>query len=40
LVSCGRQDVLRRSGSAWKLAYRKIIVDEAVLRMQNLAVFL
>ena len=40
LMSCGRQDVLRRSGSSWKLAHRKIITDESVLRMQNLAVFL
>jgi len=40
LVSCGRQDVLRRCGSSWKLAHRKIIADESVLRMQNLAVFL
>jgi phthalate 3,4-dioxygenase beta subunit len=40
LVSCGRQDVLRRCGNSWKLAHRNIIADEAVLRMQNLAVFL
>ena len=40
LVSCGREDVLRRSGNSWKLAHRKIIIDESVLRMQNLAVFL
>jgi 3-phenylpropionate/cinnamic acid dioxygenase small subunit len=40
LVSCGRDDVLRRCGDRWKLAERRIIVDESVLRMQNLAVFL
>jgi 3-phenylpropionate/cinnamic acid dioxygenase small subunit len=43
LVSCGSQDVLRRSGQHldhWKLARRTILVDESVLRMQNLAVFL
>lgn len=40
LVSCGREDVLRRCGDTWKLARRKIFVDESVLRMQNLAVFL
>jgi 3-phenylpropionate/cinnamic acid dioxygenase small subunit len=40
LVSCGREDVLRRSGNSWKLAHRKIVADESVLRMQNLAVFL
>ena len=40
LVSCGRDDVLRRCGDSWKLARRNIITDESVLRMQNLAVFL
>ena len=40
LVSCGREDLLRRCGDRWKLARRNIIADESVLRMQNLAVFL
>jgi 3-phenylpropionate/cinnamic acid dioxygenase small subunit len=40
LVSCGREDLLRRCGDGWKLARRNIFVDESVLRMQNLAVFL
>lgn len=40
LVSCGREDLLRRDGDALKLARRTIFVDESVLRMQNLAVFL
>lgn len=40
LVSCGREDLLRRCGDRWKLARRTILVDESVLRMQNLAVFL
>ena len=42
LVSCGREDLLRwcNDSQTWKLARRKIIADEAVLRMQNLAVFL
>jgi phthalate 3,4-dioxygenase subunit beta len=40
LVSCGRHDVLRRCGDQLKLAGRTILVDESVLRMQNLAVFL
>jgi len=39
-VSCGREDLLRRTGDPWKLARRTIYVDESVLRMQNLAVFL
>jgi 3-phenylpropionate/cinnamic acid dioxygenase small subunit len=40
LLSCGREDVLRRCDGALKLARRNIIADESVLRMQNLAVFL
>ncbi|WP_068183138.1 3-phenylpropionate/cinnamic acid dioxygenase subunit beta [Mycobacterium sp. UM_CSW] len=40
LVSCGREDLLRWCGDRWKLARRNIFVDESVLRMQNLAVFL
>ncbi|OBF58765.1 3-phenylpropionate dioxygenase [Mycobacterium sp. 852002-50816_SCH5313054-b] len=40
LVSCGREDLLRRCDGRWKLARRTIVVDESVLRMQNLAVFL
>lgn len=40
LVSCGREDLLRRTDDQWKLARRTIYVDESVLRMQNLAVFL
>jgi 3-phenylpropionate/cinnamic acid dioxygenase small subunit len=41
LVSAGRDDVLRRGDDAvWRLAHRTIMVDESVLRMQNLAVFL
>lgn len=40
LVSCGREDLLRRTDQGWKLARRTIYLDESVLRMQNLAVFL
>jgi Ring hydroxylating beta subunit len=43
LVSCGREDLLRWSDGSQrtlKLARRRIFVDESVLRMQNLAVFL
>jgi 3-phenylpropionate/cinnamic acid dioxygenase small subunit len=40
LLSCGRLDLLRWCDDRWKLACRKIIADESVLRMQNLAVFL
>ena len=40
LVSCGREDLLRWCDDRWKLARRNIFVDESVLRMQNMAVFL
>jgi 3-phenylpropionate/cinnamic acid dioxygenase small subunit len=40
LISCGRQDLLRREDERWRLARRTIVVDESVIRMQNLAVFL
>jgi len=39
-LSAGRSDALRRVGGRWLLARRQIDVDEAVLRMQNLAIFL
>lgn len=39
-VSAGREDLLRHDGDRWLLARRTIMVDESVLRMQNLAVFL
>ena len=40
LVSAGRTDVLRETDAGLRLASREILVDEAVLRTQNLAVFL
>ncbi|MFV0494361.1 3-phenylpropionate/cinnamic acid dioxygenase subunit beta [Mycobacterium sp.] len=42
LLSCGREDLLRwdEPRQTWLLARRSIDVDESVLRMQNLAVFL
>lgn len=40
LISAGREDLLRRGGDGWKLARRTILVDESVMRMQNLAIFL
>ena len=40
VLSCGREDLLRWCDDRWKLARRRIIADESVLRMQNLAVFL
>ncbi len=41
LLSCVRHDLVRRSApGAFKLARREIIVDQSVLGMANLAVFL
>lgn len=40
LVSASREDLLRHTGDGWRLARRTILVDESVLRMQNLAIFL
>jgi phthalate 3,4-dioxygenase beta subunit len=42
VISAGREDVLRRApdGAGWLLARRTILVDDAVLRTQNLAIFL
>ena len=40
LISAGRRDILRVVGSDLRLAHRTITVDEAVLRTQNLALFL
>lgn len=40
LVSAGREDLLRRTPEGWKLARRTILVDDSVMRMQNLAIFL
>ena len=39
-LSAGREDLLRREGEQWKPARRVIMVDESVIRMQNLAIFL
>jgi phthalate 3,4-dioxygenase beta subunit len=40
LVSAGREDLLRHEAGRWKLARRLISVDESVIHMQNLAIFL
>ncbi|MEU5398080.1 3-phenylpropionate/cinnamic acid dioxygenase subunit beta [Streptomyces sp. NPDC005963] len=39
-VSAGREDLLRRTDDGWRLARRTILVDDSVIRMQNLAIFL
>jgi phthalate 3,4-dioxygenase beta subunit len=39
-LSAERTDVLRRSDDGFKIANREILVDESVLKTQNLAVFL
>lgn len=40
LVSALREDILRYQGDELKLARRLVLVDESVVRMQNLAIFL
>lgn len=40
IVSAGRTDRLVEDAQGWRLARRHILLDESVLRMQNLAVFL
>ena len=40
VVCAGRHDRLRGHGDAMRLVERRIDVDEAVLRTQNLAIFL
>jgi len=40
LVSVARTDRLRRAPGGWLLATRDLVIDEAVLRTQNLALFL
>jgi phthalate 3,4-dioxygenase subunit beta len=40
LVSAGRTDTLRLTDDGYRLARREIVVDESVLRTQNLAIFL
>lgn len=39
-LSAGRHDILRPTDGGLRLARREVFVDESVLRMQNLAVFL
>jgi len=40
LLSAGREDLLRQTTDGWQLARRTILVDDSVLRTQNLAIFL
>lgn len=40
VLSAGREDLLRRSAGGWRLARRTVLVDDSVLRTQNLAIFL
>ncbi len=40
LVSALREDLLRYEGDSLKLARRLVILDESVIRMQNMAIFL
>ncbi|MCC5861777.1 MAG: 3-phenylpropionate/cinnamic acid dioxygenase subunit beta [Gammaproteobacteria bacterium] len=40
LMSAERHDLLRRDGNRYRIARREVILDQAVLGMQNLAFFL
>lgn len=40
VLSAGREDLLRRTAGGWRLARRTILLDDSVLRSQNLAIFL
>lgn len=40
VLSAGREDLLRQSADGWRLARRTILIDDSVLRTQNLAIFL
>jgi hypothetical protein len=40
LIACQRHDVLRSEGPSFRLARRRILLDQASLGTKNLAVFL
>jgi len=40
LISAERKDVLRRDGSGWKLCRRVVMLDQSVVDMANIAIFL
>jgi len=40
VVSATRHDTLTQTPEGWRLRARRIMVDESVLRTQNLAIFL
>jgi phthalate 3,4-dioxygenase subunit beta len=40
LITCERQDLLRRTDAGWRIARREIYVDQAPLAVQNLAIFI
>lgn len=40
IISAGRRDLLRRTDEGLRLARRVVMVDESVMRTQNLAIFL
>jgi len=40
LISARRQDVLRRDGQGWKLCRRVVMLDQSVVDMANIAIFL
>jgi 3-phenylpropionate/cinnamic acid dioxygenase small subunit len=40
IISCGREDLLRRSGDSFEIARRRIFVDQGTLGTANLAVLI
>ena len=35
----GRRDLLRRVGGAWKIARRRLVLDQNVLTAKNISIF-
>jgi 3-phenylpropionate/cinnamic acid dioxygenase small subunit len=40
LLSADRQDILRRVDGGWKIAYRRIVLDQSTVGSHNLSIFL
>lgn len=40
LIAAARQDVLRRDARGWKLCHRTVLLDQSVVDMANIAIFL
>lgn len=40
LIAAARQDLLRRDADGWKLRHRSVMLDQSVVDMANIAIFL